>query len=282
MYVAIHSFSFRDWFKQDKSFDIFQAIDMAEQMGFGGMEIMTGGAGSPPSDVGTDTVGGLKKLVRYAEDHGIKVNSYAPYNDFSFVKNEEWRLANIEYIKKWLRLAGQTGVPNIRMLTGQQIPGEDPQRLAALVDAGIAECIPVAEEAGVNMAVENHNSIYMAGREIVDLIERLGSERLTTCPDPSNACSRFFAPDRTDAERDGVYANLEVMAPYATASHLKVKGLAADGSLACWDLPRLLGIYRAAGFDGAITFESIAEGDLLGPMAEARRVLENAIAASDH
>ncbi len=280
MHVAIHSWSFRERFKQDESFDIFQAMDMAQEMGFKGMEIMTGKANMPPEDIGTDTVEGLRKVLAYAEDRGLLIHSYATYNDFSYVKDETWRLANIEYIKTWLRLAGETGVPNIRMLTGYLVEGEDPERLAELVLAGIEECIPVAEEAGVNMAIENHNSIFFKGSEIVGLIRRFGSQRLTTCPDPSNGCRNFFKPECTPEERDGVYQNLAVMAPYATAAHLKVRGLAPDGSPLGWDLPRLMAIYRDAGYDGCITFESIAEGDLLAPLAAAREAVERAIAAN--
>ena len=281
MYVAVHSWSFRDRFKQDKSFDIFQAMDMAQEMGFKGMEIMTGKANVPPEDIGTDTVQGLRKVLRYAQDKGLNIYSYATYNDFSYVKDEAWRLANIEYIKKWLRLAGETGVPNIRMLTGYLVAGEDPQRLADLVLKGIAECIPVAEEAGVNMAIENHNSIFMKGEEIVGLIRRFGSKRLTACPDPSNACSKFFDPACSPADRDAVYKNLEVMAPYATASHLKVRGLNPDGSLLGWDMKRLLAIYRKAGYDGVIAFESVVDGDLLAPLAKAREAVEKAIARAN-
>ncbi len=71
MYVAIHSWSFRERFKQDESFDIFQAMDMAQEMGFKGMEIMTGKANMPPEDIGTDTVEGLRKVLAYAEDRGL-------------------------------------------------------------------------------------------------------------------------------------------------------------------------------------------------------------------
>ena len=124
MYVAVHSWSFRDRFK-DKSFDIFQAMDIAAEMGFKGMEIQTGKANMPPLDIGTDTVPGIKKVLRYAEKKGLRIHSFATYNDFAYVKDEAWRLANIEYIKKWLRLTGEVGVPNIRMLTGYNVEGED-------------------------------------------------------------------------------------------------------------------------------------------------------------
>ncbi|MBI5723876.1 MAG: sugar phosphate isomerase/epimerase [Planctomycetes bacterium] len=280
MYVAVHSWSFRERFKQDKSFNIFQAMDIAARAGFKGMEIMTGKANMPVADIGADTVEGLKKVLDYAKKCGLKIHSYATFNDFAYVKDETWRLANIEYIKKWLGLAGDTGVPNIRMLTGYYVEGEDRKRLEDMTLKGIEECIPVAEKAGVNMAIENHNSIFMKGDEIAGLIKRFGSKRLTACPDPSNGCPKFFDPACTPEARDGVYENLKVMAPYATASHLKIRGFNPDGSLLGWDMPRLLGIYRKAGFDGSLTFESIVDGDLIAPLAKAREVVEKAIAAS--
>lgn len=279
MYVAVHSWSFRERFKQDKSFDIFQAMDIAAEAGFKGIEIQTGKANMPVSDIGSDTIEGVKKVLKHAEKRGLKIHSLATYNDFAYVTDETWRLANIEYIKKWLPLAGDVGVPNIRMLTGYYIEGQDRRKLEDLTLKGIEECIPVAEKAGVNMAIENHNSIFMKGAEIVGLIKRFGSKRLTACPDPSNGCPKFFDPACPPADRDGVYENLKVMAPFATASHLKIRGLNADGSPLVWDLPRLLGIYRRAGYDGPITFESIAEGDLIAPLAKAREAVEKAIAA---
>ena len=130
------------------------------------------------------------------------------------------------------------------------------------------------------MAIENHNSLFFKGEEIVGLIKRFGSKRLTACPDPSNASRHFLEPNCPPAEREAVYKNLEVMAPYATASHLKIRGLNPDGSPVAWDLKRLLGIYRKAGYDGVLVFESVVDGDLLAPLAKAREAVEKAIAAS--
>jgi hypothetical protein len=278
MQAAIHSWSFRDRFSRDPAYTIFHALDESAAMGFRSMEIMTGKA-RVPGHIGTETAEGLRAVLRHAADRGIAVHSYATYNDFAYVKDEAWRRENVAYIQTWLRLAGETGVPNIRMLTGYYMDGQDRARLEELTLRGIEECIPAAEAAGVNMAIENHNSIFFQGAEIAALIRRFGSSRLTACPDPSNGCPRFFDADCPAADRDAVYANLATMAPYATAAHLKVRALDERGELAGWDLDRLLGIYRRAGYDGPIAFESIvAGGDLLAPLARAREQLESAIA----
>jgi L-ribulose-5-phosphate 3-epimerase len=274
-YPAIHTFSFRDQFANTPGFTIDNALEISAAMGFTSMEVMTGKAGSV-EDIGTDTLDGLRDFIARAEKHGIKIHCYSTYNDFAFTPNEEWRLANIEYIKTWLKFAGDTGVPNIRMLTGYWVKDEDHGRLTELVYKGIEECVPIAEACGVNMAVENHSSVYMTGKEIVEVIEKIGSPRLTTCPDPSNGFN-VFAPDCTDQVREAAYDNLRVMAPRATNAHLKIKGVTPNGRLEGWDLDRILDIYEEAGYAGPITFESIAEGDLLAPLARAREVLEEAI-----
>lgn len=277
MYAAIHSYSFRDCFQKQPGFTIERAFEMMADMGFTSTEIMTGVAGKLEY-ISTDTVDGLSRMVKRACDLGIRIHCYSTYNDFAFVKNEKWRRQNVEYIKKWLKLAADTGVPNIRMLTGYYPQGEDRARIDALVVDGIRECIPVAEACGVNMAIENHSSVFEYGKEIMELIRQIGSSRLTTCPDPSNGFKRSFDADCPQSERDAVYENLKLMAPKATNSHLKVKGVSPDGKLVAWDLDRLVGIYKAAGYNGPITFESIAEPDLLACMKQSREIVDKAIA----
>lgn len=280
MRTALHSWSFRNHFKNDPTFTVFKALDLTAEMGFTGIEIMTGKAGAPPTHIGGDSPAHLKKVKRHADSLGITIDCLSTYNDFAFVPNESWRLANIEYIKTWLKLAGDLGVPNIRMLTGYRVEGQDRKHLEELTRRGINECIPVAEAAGVNMAIENHNTLFLQADEIMALIEKFSSPRLSACPDPSNwGGNAFWQDDCPHDEREHVFSSAARLAPYATQSHLKIKGLAPDGTLLGFgtDLDRLLASYRAAGYDGAIAFESIVDGDLLAPLPEARQIVETAI-----
>jgi sugar phosphate isomerase/epimerase len=137
MFAAMHSWSFRDRFKADPTFTIFDCIDATRDMGFTGIEIMAGMAGSPPEHLGSDDPVHLGKVMKHAEKRGVKVLSLATYNDFAFVANEEWRLANIAYIKRWLGIAGKLGVPNIRMLSGYYNDKAPRERLEQLTREGI-------------------------------------------------------------------------------------------------------------------------------------------------
>ena len=280
MFAAMHSWSFRDRFKNDTAFTIFDCLDATAKMGFSGIEIMAGAAGSPGGDLGSSAPAHLEKVMRHAQKVGVKVLSLSTYNDFAFVANEEWRLANIAYIKEWLGIAGSLGVPNIRMLTGYYNDKAPRERLEHLTREGIIECVPHAEKARVNMAIENHNSIFLEADDILNLITSLGSPRLTACPDPSNWAGNAFWELSTPRElKDNVLASAAKLAPRMTQSHLKIKGAPVDGKLAGFgdDLLPLLRSYKNAGYTGGIAFESIGDGDLLEPLAKARAVVESAI-----
>lgn len=287
MQTALHSWSFRDRFAADPDFTVFDALEQTAAMGFTGIEIMAGQAGGArPGDFASDDLPYLKRVARHAETRGVRILSLSTYNDFAFVKNEAWRQANVAYIRKWLRIAGEMDVPNIRMLTGYYVEGESRERLEDLVRDGIRACVPDAEEAGVNMALENHNTLFFTADEILALMDEIGSPRLTACPDPTNwASATFFLPDTPPEEQETVYRQAALLAPKATQSHLKIKGIAADGVLIGYGgagLERLLRIYRDAGYGGALAFESIVESDdgddLLSPLPEVRRIVDEAIA----
>jgi L-ribulose-5-phosphate 3-epimerase UlaE len=281
MRTALHSWSFRNRFKADPTFDIFQALEITAELGFTGIEIMAGAAGRPAEHLGSDAPEHLNRVQRRAQSLGITIDSLATYNDFAFVPNEQWRLDNIEYIKTWLRLAGEMGVPNIRMLTGYDVKGEDRKHLEDLTRRGIGQCIPVAEAAGVNMAIENHSTVFLEADEIVGLIRDFGSARLTACPDPSNwAGPQFWEEDCHSDMHGRVLDNAAKLSPFATQSHLKIKGITKDGHLRGFGagLDRLLQSYHQAGYEGAIEFESILDGDdLLVPLVQARQIVEAAI-----
>jgi L-ribulose-5-phosphate 3-epimerase len=277
MNVAVSTWSYRERFKTEPDFDIFRALEYTAELGFSAIEILTGKADNPPEHIGDDTVSHLERVKRHAQELGIRIVCFATYNDFAYTADEQWRLANIAYIKKWLRLAGEVEVPNIRMLTGYHT-GDSSERThqERLVEAGIRECVPEAEKAGVRMAIENHSSVFFTGEALRGLIERIGSDYLTTCPDPSNGY-KVFDPACPTETREAMYANLELMMPLATHAHLKIRGV-HDGALEGVDVARLVSVYRAHDYHGAIAFEGIEAGTQGAVLREARVILERAIA----
>lgn len=281
MEPALHSWSCRQRFAEG-NFTAYDFLTLAADSGFSAVELMTGKAGTVQHIASEDPVY-LAELQRFAAAKGIRIACWSTYNDFAFVPNEEWRLANIAYIQRWLRIAGDTGVPNIRMLTGYRVKGVGDIRLQHLVIDGIRACVPIAEAAGVNMAIENHNSIFLEAEDILWLIDTIGSARLTTCPDPSNWATPAFLDGSGDrAERERVFAGAAALAPKATESHLKIMGFDAENRLLGWgdEIDRLIGIYAAADYRGCLAFEYIGKGVLESDLPKAHARISAAIAAA--
>jgi len=281
MIPALHSWSCHKRFTAG-GFTAYDFLTLASDCGFSAVELMTGKAGSVEHIAANDPTY-LADLVRFASSKGIRIACWSTYNDFAYVPAEEWRQANIAYIQQWLQLAGDTGVPNIRMLTGYRVPGVGDIRLQQLVIDGIRRCVPIAERAGVNMAIENHNTLFLEAEDICWLIDHIGSSRITTCPDPSNWASRAFLDGTgNQAERERVFAGAAKLAPRASESHFKVLGFDAAGRISGWgdELERLIRIYREAGYNGCLAIEHIGDGELEIELPRAHALITAAIAAT--
>ncbi|GAB4455983.1 MAG: hypothetical protein OHK0029_13090 [Armatimonadaceae bacterium] len=274
MYTAVHSYSYRNRFREDESFGFHEFINDVAEKGFMSAEIMTGTPGKIQKDIGTDDPEELRKRQAYARERGVEIHCLSTYNDFAHLGNDAWQ-RQVDDLKKWICLAGERQIPNIRLLTGYYTDADRPAEQEQRTLDGIRACVEIAEQAGVNLALENHSTVFMSALEVVRVIEQIGSKRVTTCPDPSNQFPNFF--ESQGNFRSFVYAGAANMAKYATNSHLKIKGIGDDGTLIGWDIDRLLAIYKRAGYDGPITFESVCEGDLIAPLTEAKRIVDAAI-----
>jgi len=267
MKVAVHSWSFREE-RKAPGFNLFKLLDRTAEMGFTAIEIDTGKAWYTKGDFESTEPAYIDKVTAHARSLGIVIVALAPTNDFCYTPDEKWRLANVEHVKTWLKIAADMEVPNLRVFTGHQVKDQPVEKLEQLVINGFKECAPVAEQCKVNMALENHSSVMAKADDVLRLIRTIGSKRLTTCPDPTN-----FSRDP-----EVVYAETAKVAPLATESHIKFNGFDDKGQWANTDPKRIFGIYRKAGYDGAVAIESIYQADLLGRLADARVALEKAIA----
>ena len=255
MKPGLHSWSRREAFKNDDQYDAYRFIDEAADWGFEHVELMTGKAPDNLAHIPSEDIGELEQLMSYASNKGVTIDCWSTYNDFSFTPNEEWRIQNIEYIEKWIIIAKQTGVPNLRFLTGYIPEGEDVAALEQMVIDGTKRCVALAEEHGVNLALENHNALFMYADDIKRFFEMFKSDRLTTCPDPSNGFNSIFKDGPDDETMEKLYANAEALIPMATNAHLKVQ----DAQFSPFDLERLLGMYQAHGFTSTVQFEMIGD-----------------------
>jgi sugar phosphate isomerase/epimerase len=125
-------------------------------------------------------------------------------------------------------------------------------RLSAL----FAEAVKEAEAQGIRLAIENHQDFTL--EELATLLENVNSPYLGLTFDSGN-CLRIL---------DDPIKGLERLAPRVLATHIKdirlQRGMSADRwqFFACVpagegvvDLPRIIGILKAAGYGGMVTVE---------------------------
>lgn len=280
MFVALHTYSFRRRFERDGQ-TFFDAVDWAAEHGFRGLDMMIERGDRPRPVAGLPDLAPatVERAVTHAHRRGVPVLAFSTYNDFATADSGE-RSREAAFLRDWIRLAATCGVPRLRLLTGYYREGRDQTEQELRTRQGIADCVAAAREANVELALENHSSVFATAAELTTLV-REHAPVLTLCPDPTNWVRDYFRAPETN--RENIYPELALAAPFATHAHLKIRGLAPDAdALVGFDLQRLLRILRDADFAGAIAFESVTfdanqSGDLLADLPAARARVEQAI-----
>lgn len=195
---------------------------------------------------------------------GLELSGLSLSTNFNQEDPAEYR-TQIDTAIEWLKVAGKVKAPASRVFGGHIADRSD----AALLKAGtekvlsaLRELVPVAEECGVILALENHGGLPCSGEEQVEVITAIDSPFLRATVDVGNYMQYPQEPV------DGVKAAAE----YCTYVHVKDNRREADGSTKATilgegdvDIPACLKIIEAAGFDGfvAIEYEG-AEDELVG------------------
>jgi sugar phosphate isomerase/epimerase len=144
-----------------------------------------------------------------------------------------------------LAVARRIGAPFVRLV----VDGPDDHPSPDETVARLAPLVPRFAEAGVAVAIENHDRF--ATRALVEIVERLSPEHVGICLDTVNSFAALEGPDVV----------VERLAPYALNLHVKdftisrvdgQMGFSVEGAPAGrgrLDVPRLLERLAAAGRD---------------------------------
>jgi sugar phosphate isomerase/epimerase len=182
----------------------------------------------------------------------VEIPAFALENDFA-CPAADIRRAEVETACRWIRLAGATGVPYLRLYTGDRDPRVAEQAQRAWVQECLVECARVAEAHGITLVVENHSSICLDYPDLLTLVHAVGSRHCRVCPDAYNA-SKFTGGER-------VYETAEALVGLAPYTYLQFYEIDPGGRELHVDMPRLLGIYERAGYDGYLMIKWHGEPD---------------------
>lgn len=186
----------------EKTQDIFWLMDKAVEWGLDGLHI-TG------ADLEPATPEHLAKIKKAAQEHGLYLEVNASFDapcDPRINFTVEGALRTAEAIGadfvKW-----SLDIKRPRPLYGTCMHPDVVVQLADRYNQFKAQ-IPLMEELGISMAIENHCDTY--ADEVIWLVEKLDHPEIGACIDTINALCVL----------EGIEASVEKMIPYANSCHL--------------------------------------------------------------
>jgi sugar phosphate isomerase/epimerase len=202
----------------------------------------------------------LHSLKRHCLVRGVAVSGAAVGSKLTLASDEE-RAAEIRMVKDWLWNARELGAPELRVFAGATPEGHTDDEAFGWAVAALKECVPVAEEAGVVMALENHGGITTTSAQVIALIKAVDSPWLQVNLDTGNY--------GLDPDVDP-YEGMRRVAALSVTAHHKVSMRTPDGSKRV-DVEQVVSTLRAADYRGFLNIEYEEDAD---PMTGVPRVVE--------
>ena len=167
------------------------------------------------------------------------------------VADEARRKQQIERDKERMRAAARLGAPIVRInvgATGRE-NADDTLGVERVVQAFNQELIPLAKELKLKIGIENHGGVSMKAENIVKIIRATDPKIVGALVDFGN----FPIAVK--------YASVEMVAPYALTTHVKVNVFEDNGDAKEYDFPRVLKTLKQNHYTGPISIEYEGKGD---------------------
>lgn len=201
----------------------------------------------------------IADLRQRCDDHGVK-SLLIMCDGLGELGNPHGGRRNeaIENHKPWVGAARALGCHSIRVNAASAGTYEEQQKLAA---DGLGKLAEYADQAGLNVIVENHGGLSSNGAWLTGVMQLADHPRLGTLPDFGNFCLDWSRRDDPDAWYDR-YQGVAEMMPFAKAVSAKSHDFDAEGNEANTDYRRMMKIVLDAGYRGRVGIEY--EGETLG------------------
>lgn len=240
--LSLAAYSFRTALDLKKpTMTLFDFIDLAADLPLDGVEL-TSYYWAETTDAYID------KLKAHADKKKRAVSGVPVGNTFT-VKDEEKRKTEIANTKAWITRAGKLGAKSVRIFAGNLERGEKLEDAQKRVVAAIEECLPVAEKAGVLLALENHGGITATSDQLLALVKPIRSQFLGVNIDTGN----FRTEDP--------YTDVAKIAPYGVVCQVKTEVTPAGKKKEEADLAKVIKILKDANFHGYVALEYEAADD---------------------
>jgi sugar phosphate isomerase/epimerase len=161
-----------------------------------------------------------------------------------------------------LKAAAYLGAPTVRLNLGGVGPGEDD--LKEGVDRCVAafkEILPVAQDLGIRICIENHGGVSGTVEGVLAVIQQT---------DPKWVGSLLDFGNHPVDHNPEVFAKL---APYAFHTHAKLQAFKPDGEATNSDYGALLSILKHVNYRGAVSSEWEGQGEAIEGVKKTRDLI---------
>lgn len=202
MKVGLYSISYSGtWYGDRPALTVEEVIDKAKAYGYDGVEIDLKRPHGSPIDLNEKR---CAEIRAYAEKQGIEICGVAANNNFASPVAEQME-NELLMVKEQIRVAKQLGAPVLRVFAAW--PGvtyrngiatyEVTRRMHHLYDSldyeirlrateCFKECAKWAEEAGVILALQNHEPVIRSYTDMLDFVRWVDSPNFKCCLDAPN------------------------------------------------------------------------------------------------
>ena len=259
MDLSICSYSFHHLLEAGQQ-DVFKYISDCRDLGCTQLDLwnrhlpslLDDEARSPSSftpeyaQLSADELDYLKRIKTAADDAGLPFGCLAVDGAHIYESSPEARHAQQIKAYRWLNIAEQLNVQQIRIDSGG--PPEMPEDVLEIIVKGYNDLIPRAGEKGIEVVIENHWGASRIPENVVRILEAVPGLGLLF--DTGNWPAEMRETGWTRCAR------------YARATHLKTYSFDAEGNETTVDIPQAIRILQEAGYQGSWGIESVPrEGD---------------------
>lgn len=245
----------------DNGVSPFEFAKMAKEMGFEGLEYVSGLFTKQIEALGFDkTIDSLKTLseINGMNNVLIMIDGEGDLAD----PDEEARNKAVENHKKWVDAAQKLGCHSIRVNT---FGTNDPEIWKETVVDGLRKLSEYAATKNINVLCENHGWLSSDVPKLMEAIRTVNMTNCGTLPDFGNWCVKR-KEGSTWGECEEVYPDkyegIKMMLTAAKAVSAKSYDFDENGNETTLDYPRIIQLVKDSGYTGFIGVEY--EGERLG------------------
>jgi sugar phosphate isomerase/epimerase len=242
---SVNAYTFNDEFRSGQM-NLFDMMEFASDIGLNAVDLTAYYFSSYPELPKKPEIFALKKQ---ALELGLNISWTGVRNNF-VTADEEARKADREMIKEWMGISSTIGSSILRIFTGRDLPdGYSKEQVKTWLVEEYKLCAQYGSQNGVIAALQNHNEFLFTADEIIDILERVGSEWFGLILDISGL--------RTTSDP---YAEAEKLAPYAKYWFIKEHVYHGQEKKRT-DMAKMAAMIKRHHFRGYVSFESLSDGD---------------------